>query len=352
MKAVKLEELAELVNGKLIGDAEVTVNGLCPIHQGFEGAITFCASKEYLSEINNTKASAVIVNREFELALKNKPGIVVESADYAFAVVAEHIAADYPPRQPAIHKTASVSENAKIGENVFIGANAVIDDYAEIGNNTVIEAQSYVGYKSKIGENCHVYQNVVIREHSIIGNRVIFQPGVKIGSDGFGYAFIKGEFKKIPQLGNVIIEDDVEIGANTCIDRARFENTIIRKGVKIDNLSQIAHNVQIGENSVVSALVGLSGTVKIGKNCLIGGQAGATDHITLGDNIRVYPQSGLIKDYGSNQDIGGSPAQTARKFRRHLAILKFLPDMHKDIRSLKNRIDEISRNTGIGSDLE
>jgi len=325
---------------------------LCPIHNGIEGAITFCASKEYLSEINTTNASAVIVNREFELALKNKSGIVVESADYAFALVAEHIAADYPPRKPEIHKSASISDTAKIGENVYIGANAVVDDLAEIGNNTIIEALSYVGYKSKIGENCHIYQNVVIREHSVIGNRVILQPGVNIGSDGFGYAFIQGEFNKIPQLGNVIIKDDVEIGANTCIDRARFENTIIEKGVKIDNLSQIAHNVQIGENSVVSSLVGLSGTVKIGKNCLIGGQAGATDHITLGDNIRVYPQSGLIKDYESNQDIGGAPAQSARKYRRHLAILKFLPDMHKDIRSLKNRVDEISRNTGIGSDLE
>ena len=352
MKAVKLKELAELVDGKIVGDEDITINGLCPIRQGIEGAITFCASKDYLSDINTTNASAVIVNKEFELALKNKSGIVVESADYAFALVAEHIAADYPPRKPAIHKTASISDTAKIGENVYIGTNVVVDDFAEIGNNTIIEALSYVGYKSTIGENCHVYQNVVIREYSTIGNRVILQPGVIIGSDGFGYSLIKGEFKKIPQLGNVIIKDDVEIGANTCIDRARFENTIIGKGVKIDNLSQIAHNVQIGENSVVSSLVGLSGTVKIGKNCLIGGQAGATDHITLGDNIRVYPQSGLIKDYESNQDIGGTPAQSARKYRRHLAILKFLPDMHKDIRSLKNRVDEISRNTGIGSDLE
>ena len=183
-------------------------------------------------------------------------------------------------------------------------------------------------------------------------NRVILQPGVIVGGDGFGYAFLQGEYKKIPQLGNVIIEDDVEVGANTCIDRARFESTIIKRGAKLDNLSQIAHNVNIGEHTVISSLVGLAGTVKIGKYCLIGGQSGATDHITLGDKIRVYPQSGLIKDYEGNQDLGGAPAQNAKKFRRFIAMQKFLPDMHKDIKFLKNRIDEISRNTGIGSDIE
>ncbi len=344
MRKATLKELAKLVDGELLGEGDIEISYLCPISMGVEDAITFCAAKNYAEQIEKTAAKAVVVNREFRDYVKRKPAIIVENADYAFALIAEYIAADYPPREPAIHKTAVIAENAEIGENVFLGPNVVVDEYAKIGANTIIEANSYIGYKVRLGTNCHIYQNVVIREHSQIGDRVIIQPGAVIGGDGFGFAFLDNQYKKIPQLGIVIIEDDVEIGANTCIDRARFDKTIIRKGSKLDNLIQIAHNVEIGEHTAIAAQAGFAGTSGCGDYCQIGGQVGMVPHIKVGNRVIIQPQAAVSKNFGDDIILAGTPAVEINKFRRIVGGQRLMPDALKKLRELETRLAVLEKN--------
>ena len=248
------------------------------------------------------------------------------------------------PQKSGISPRASISEKATIGSNCYIGDFAVIEAGAVVGNGAKIYPHCYVGDNVKVGEGTTLYPRVTIYEGCSVGNRCIIHAGAVIGADGFGFApNAAGGFDKIPQLGNVIIEDDVEIGANTCIDRAKTDSTIIRRGVKLDNLIQIGHNVQVGENTVSSAQTGIAGTTKIGHNCFIGGQVGFADHITVGDYVKIGSQSGIDRNVPDGETRFGSPALKGMGYYRSFAIFKDLPELAKQLRALEAKVAELTK---------
>jgi UDP-3-O-[3-hydroxymyristoyl] glucosamine N-acyltransferase len=260
----------------------------------------------------------------------------------AFAKVVNLFSKEAQKHPTGIHKHALVSSKAKVGKNVAIGAFAIIEDGANIGDNTIIYGGCYVGHGTKIGKDCLIYPQVCIRERLEIGNRVIIHSGTVIGSDGFGFANVRGVQHKIPQIGTVLIEDDVEIGANVTIDRARFDKTIIGKGTKIDNLVQIAHNVIAGENCIIVAQAGVSGSTVLGKNVTLAGQAGLVGHITVGDNAIVAAQGGVTKSVPANTMVSGYPAKPHDVAKKINACVQNLPNLYKKIRELEKRLEELS----------
>jgi UDP-3-O-[3-hydroxymyristoyl] glucosamine N-acyltransferase len=246
------------------------------------------------------------------------------------------------PRKQGISKLASISDKATIGENCYIGDFVVIEDGAKIGDNVQLYAQCYVGDNVTIGEGTKFYPGVKIYEGCKIGKNCIFHAGVVIGADGFGFAPKEdGTFAKIPQLGNVIIEDNVELGANTCIDRAKTDSTIIRAGVKLDNLIQIGHNVEVGSNTVMSAQVGIAGTTKVGSNCFIAGQVGIADHVTVGDRVQIGSKSGIDKSVPDGEIRFGFPALPGMQYHRSFAVFKNLPEMSQKLRDLEKRMTKV-----------
>jgi UDP-3-O-[3-hydroxymyristoyl] glucosamine N-acyltransferase (EC 2.3.1.-) len=240
-----------------------------------------------------------------------------------------------------IHKTAIIAKSVKLGKGVAVGPFCVIEEGAQIGDRSVIYASCYIGYKTKIGKDCLIYPKISIRDKITIGDRVIIHGGTVIGSDGFGFATVKGLHHKIPQIGTVVIEDDVEIGANVTIDRARFDKTIIGRGTKIDNLVQIAHNVVVGENSIIVAQAGISGSTVIGNNVTLAGQAGLVGHITIGDGAIVAAQAGVTKSVPPNTMVSGYPAREHESARKVIACVQRLPELVETIRDLKKRIEEL-----------
>ncbi|MBQ2142589.1 MAG: UDP-3-O-(3-hydroxymyristoyl)glucosamine N-acyltransferase, partial [Alistipes sp.] len=246
------------------------------------------------------------------------------------------------PRKTGISKLASIHEGAELGEGCFVGDFAVVEGTAKIGANVQIYPQCYIGDNVTIGEGTKLYPGVKIYEGCVVGKNCIIHAGVVIGADGFGFApKADGTFAKIPQLGNVIIEDNVELGANTCVDRAKTDSTIIRSGVKLDNLIQVGHNVQIGSNTVMSAQVGIAGTTKIGSNCFVGGQVGFADHITVGDNCKIGSQSGLDKNVPDGEIRFGTPALAGVQYHRSFAVFKTLPEMSQKLRDLEKRMAKV-----------
>ncbi|MFH0941255.1 MAG: UDP-3-O-(3-hydroxymyristoyl)glucosamine N-acyltransferase [Candidatus Omnitrophota bacterium] len=334
-----LRELALFVGGQIVGDPEVKISGVRGIKEAKKGDITFLANRRYMSLINETEASAIITPLDIESA--SKPIIKTQDPSFAFAQV---VAMMYPVKLKhpvGIHKTAVVAKNAKLGRGVAVGAHAVIEDGADIGDNTIIYAGCYVGGDVKIGSGCIFYANVSIRERVLIGDRVFIQSGTVIGSEGFGYANVGGKHRLIPQVGSVVIEDDVEIGANVTIDRARFDKTFIGKGTKIDNLVQIAHNVVIGENSIIVAQAGISGSTRIGNNVTIAGQAGLVGHIEIGDGAILAAQAGITKSVPPNTFVSGYPARPHNEAMRIYAAMTGLPELVKSVRELKKKVAEL-----------
>ena len=341
-----LREVAELVGGHLLDhsrDEAISIAGVSAIHEGQPGTITFCASDKYLDQVAGTAASAVLVNESFaeRLGSPTKPVVVCKIADYAFALVAEKLLADYPPREPGVHPTASVHPDAIIGDGVHIAPYAVVDAHASIGDGSVLESFSYVGYKARLGKSCHLYQHSVVREHCHLGNGVILQPGAIIGSDGFGYVPVGGRIEKIPQLGNVLVRDGAEVGANCTIDRARFRHTIIGPMVKIDNLVQVAHNCEIGAGTMLAAQAGLAGTTVVGSGCLIGGQAGFSGHVTVADGVRVGARAAVVKNLDVPGDYLGEPAVDAHEYKRYLAARRKVPGLVKRVKDLEARLRKL-----------
>jgi UDP-3-O-[3-hydroxymyristoyl] glucosamine N-acyltransferase len=333
--------LAKLVKGKITsGRKDVRISNFASIEDAKNGDITFSANHKYLPLLKNTKASAILIPH---LSDNIKPildedipsyltMILVENPDLAFSKIIDYFKPLPETMHKGIHPQTSIAKDVKLGKKVSIHAFVVIEKGTAISDNTVIYPNVYIGHSVKIGENCLIYPNVVIRESSVIGNNVIIHSGTVIGSDGFGYTVEKEKRIKIPQIGNVIIEDDVEIGANVTIARARFGSTIIRKSVKIDNLVHIAHNVEVGENSIIIAGVVIAGSVKIGKNVILAGQSGVAGHIQIGDNVKVGAKAGVMKDIPSNMIVAGFPA---RPYRRHLqeqALLGKLPHLIKTLK--------------------
>lgn len=336
-----IEKLAEIVSGEVKGAKEEIITGISGLAQAKKGDVSFLTNMKYTGEALKTAASVILVPQDMDLSvLKDKNLIIVSNPQYAYGTVLSMVEKErMNSLEIKIHSSASVSEKAKIGKNAYIGQNVVIEAGAEIGDNAKIYPNVYIGCNVKIGDDCIIYPNVVIREETSIGDRCIFQPGAVIGSDGFGFASVDGKTRKIPQIGRVEIGDDVEIGANTAVDRAAIDVTKIGSGTKIDNLVQIAHNVEIGENCMIVSQTGISGSTKIGNNVTIGGQTGLAGHIKIGNNVMISSQSGVGGNIKDGSVVGGNPLTDLRNSIKVRATMKHLPQMYLDVRKIKKQLE-------------
>ncbi len=336
----RLKELAEFVGGRIIGDEEVEIFGVASIEEAKKGEITFVASPKFLPKMAHTEASAIIVSPEITQA--DKPLLCVANPQLAFAKVVTLFS--HQPYQPkGVDPRAWISPTAHLGKDLTIYPFVYIGDRCRIGDRVTLYPGVSVGEDCSIGDDSILYANVSVYPKTVIGKRVILHSGVVVGSDGFGYVKEGTKSVKIPQVGSVEIEDDVEIGANTTVDRATLGKTIIRRGVKIDNLVQVAHNVVIGEDSIIVAQVGISGSTKIGRNVVLAGQVGIVDHVEIGDNVMVGAQSGVMHDLAPNEGYTGSPAIPHREFLRAIAVFPKLPEMRKRLLDLEKRLKELGK---------
>ena len=274
--------------------------------------------------------------------------LYAQNPEWAFILLLKHIDSQRVKYTPGIHPSAVISPKATLGANVTVGAHSVVEDGAVIGDNTVIYPQCYIGQNVKIGKNCLIYPQVVIREDCILKDFVILQAGAKIGSDGFGFTFHEGRHQKIPQIGNVVIESDVEIQSNTCIDRAKISSTTIGANTKIDNLVQIGHNVHVGMSSIMCAQVGVAGTTEIGNGVILAGQVGLAGHMKIGDRVQVGAQSGVVGSIPAGQTYFGYPAMPQKEAFRQVAILRKLPEMYTEFKKLKKQMDEAKKLSWFG----
>ena len=338
---VTVREIAQWVGGKVDGDETLAINGIGKIDDAQPGNLSFIANPKYAKFISDTNASAVLVEPDFPQS--DKTLIRVENPYFAFLTLTKKFHQAEPEVEPGVHPTAVIGTDTQFGENCRIGACAVIGKKCRIGENTIIYPGVVISDNVQIGDNALIYANVSIREGCSIGHNVIIHMGAVIGSDGFGFAFENGQYHKLPQVGIVVIEDDVEIGANTTIDRATLGETIVRKGAKIDNLVQIAHNVQIGEHTAIAAQAGISGSTKVGKYVRMGGQVGIVGHIEIGDQAAIGAQSGIMKAVEPGKTVFGSPGRDQRKTMRIEASLERLPDLLKQVKKLENRIQELEQ---------
>ncbi len=338
---VTVTELARLLDCPFEGNGQIEIRGVSSLEKAKEGDLVFLAHPKFRALLEETKASAAIIPPEEKC--ERIPVLKSENPHLSFIKAVDLFYKPYHPL-PGLHSTALVSSTAKIGKDVAIGAFAYIGDAAEIGDNTIIFPFAAIYPRVKIGKESTFHSHVSIREDTQIGDRVIIHNGAVVGSDGFGFIQAKDRSHiKIPQKGTVIIEDDVEVGANTTIDRATLGETVIRKGAKIDNLVQIAHNVEIGSNSILAAQVGIAGSSKIGKNVILGGQVGVADHVRIEDNVIAAAQSGVSKDIPAGSMVAGSPHLDIKIWRKSRALLPQLYDLAKDIKKLKKRVEELEK---------
>jgi UDP-3-O-[3-hydroxymyristoyl] glucosamine N-acyltransferase len=335
------KDIAALAGGKVEGNPDATVGTLAKIEEGKPGALSFLSNPAYAQYIYTTAATVVIVNNDFvaEQALPKDLTLVrVPDARAAFAKLLEAYN-QFRMNKVGVDASASVSSSAKIGKDVYIGAKAVIGDNVVIADKAKIYPNVTVGDNAKVGQNTIIYPGVVVYHDCVIGNNCILQSGTIVGGDGFGFQpNSDNNYAKVPHIGNVIIEDHVEIGANTTIDRATMGSTIIRRGVKLDNLIQIAHNVEIGENTVIAAQSGVAGSTKIGKNCLIGGQVGIIGHLVIGDGVKIAAQSGIGSNIPDNEIMQGSPAFQIGDYKRSYVMFRSLPNLADKIKELEKKI--------------
>ncbi len=336
-----LKEIARLVGGEIAGNADILIKGVCGIKEAESGELTFLANPKYLPYLDKTAASAVIVGKDIQSSAK--PLIRVDNPSLAFIKAAALFTKSDLGHPRGIHSTALIAKNAKLGKNVAIGSFVTIEEGVNLGDNTIVYSNSFIGKNTRIGRDCLIYPSVSIREDISIGDRVIIHNGAVIGSEGFGYVTVEGSHRHIPQTGTVVLEDDVEIGANTTIDRARFDKTVVGKGTKIDNLVHIAHNVIIGENSLIVAQAGVSGSTIIGNNVILAGQAGLVGHITIGDNAIVGAQGGVTKSVPANTFVSGYPARPHEAAMRVNACLQNLPKLFETVKELKKKIEELEK---------
>jgi len=337
------KQIASLIDGTIEGDENAIVNDFSKIEEGKSGSISFLSNPKYTHFIYNTEASVVIVDKNLKLEQDVKPTLI--RVDNAYESVAKllQIYQQMMPQKKGIDEHAVIAASAKIGQDVFIGAYVVIGENAVIGDGTQIEAHTVIGDNVSIGNQCHIYPHVTVYHGCKLGNRVVLHAGTVIGADGFGFAPTPNGYEKIPQIGIVTIEDDVEIGANTCVDRSTMGSTYVRKGVKLDNLIQIAHNTDIGENTVMSSQVGVAGSTKVGKWCMFGGQVGISGHITIGDNVHIGAQAGVPSSLKSNQTLIGTPVMEKIPFFKSQALYQRLPEIYKQISEMQKELDELKK---------
>jgi UDP-3-O-[3-hydroxymyristoyl] glucosamine N-acyltransferase len=334
---MRLREAAERVGGWVAPENyEKLIVGVASLDDANEGDLSFYANPKYLKALRKSHATAVLVPHGFAEEVRATRVWVDDPAE-AFAKLLEVFAPAPICPMPGIHSSAIVAADAEIGVGVTIEAFAIIESGARIGAHTVIGAHSYIGHHAVLGEECRLYPHVAIRERSVIGNRVVFHPGVVIGSDGFGYEFRDGRQQKIPQTGTVQIDDDVEIGANSTVDRARFGRTWIQEGVKIDNLVQIAHNVTIGRHTVICAQVGISGSVRVGNYVTLAGKVGVNGHIEIGDGAIAAAMGAITKSVPPREVLVGVPAKPAREYKRNLALLNNIDKLYERVKKLEGK---------------
>ncbi len=343
---MKLSEIAKVLNCELIGDGDVEIRRVSEIQSAVEGDITFIANPKYEKFFDTTRASAVIVSKSFSRRRDDLSLLFSDDPYYAFVKVLKLLNPPVELLPLGIHPSAVVAESASLGENVRIGANAVIGERVKIGDNTVIMPGVVIGDDVEIGSDVLIYPNVTIYHGCKIGNRVIIHSGTVIGSDGFGFVpRPDGSYEKIPQVGIVVIEDDVEIGSNCSIDRATLGETRIKRGAKLDNLIQIAHNVVIGENTVIAAQTGIAGSTKVGKNCVFAGQVGIVGHIEIADRTTIAAQSGVSKSITEPGKVYfGYPAREHSVALRIEGAIRQLPGLIKEFYELKSKIERLIKN--------
>lgn len=336
-------QIAMMINGSIEGDAVVSVESFGKIEEAKEGQLSFLANPKYEEFIYSTKASVIIINDGFELKQKISATLIrVADAYSAFATLLSKYQEIMQHQLSGVQEPCYLSKTASYGDNVFIGAFAYLGDHVKVGNNSKLYPNVYLGNNVSVGNNVIIHPGVKIYHDCKIGNNVTIHAGSIIGSDGFGFApQANGTFKKVPQIGNVVIEDHVEIGANATIDRATIGSTLIKSGAKLDNLIQIAHNVEIGNSTVIAAQAGVSGSTKIGNGVMIGGQAGIVGHIQLGDGAKVNAQSGVSKSIEAGKAVTGSPAYDYTSALRSQAAARKLPEMERRIKELETLVKQL-----------
>jgi UDP-3-O-[3-hydroxymyristoyl] glucosamine N-acyltransferase len=344
--AFTARQIADFLHGEIVGNPDVTVSDFSKIEEGKAGTLTFLANPKYTSYIYTTEADIVLVNNDFVPDKPIKPTLVkVPNAYKALASLLEMVNVA-KPRKTGHEAMSIVAPSAKLGEGVHVGAFAYVDENAAIGDRSVIYPQVYIGENVKVGKDCILYPGVKVYRDCVIGDRCIIHSGAVVGADGFGYTKESERYHKIPQVGNVVIEEDVEIGANTTIDRAVMGSTVIRRGVKLDNLIQVAHNCEIGEHTAMAAQVGIAGSTKIEEHCVLAGQVGIGGHITIGKNSQIGAQSGIISNTKEGSEVMGSPAIPLKSYFRASIITPKLPDMYKQLAALEREVAKLKEKLG------
>ena len=339
-------QVAAYINGTVEGDENAVINNFAKIEEGVPGAISFLANPQYEQYIYKTKSSVVLVNEDFKPTQPVAATLIRVKNAYEAVSRLLQLYESMKPKRTGISSLAFIAETAKVGKDVYIAPFVAIGDNAEVGDGAELHPHATIGARAKVGKNTIMYSNSVVYHDCVVGNNCILHAGCVIGADGFGFAPTAEGYEKIPQIGIVTIEDNVEIGANTCIDRSTMGSTIVRKGVKLDNLVQIAHNVEVGANTVMSAQVGVAGSAKVGEWCMLGGQVGVAGHITLGDRVYAAGQSGLSggrKLKEGNCTVMGYPAIEHQNFARSAAAYKNLPNLVKQVNELQKEIDELKK---------
>ncbi|MBR5276730.1 MAG: UDP-3-O-(3-hydroxymyristoyl)glucosamine N-acyltransferase [Bacteroidaceae bacterium] len=338
------KQIAAFIQGEIVGNENAEVYTFAKIEEGTPGALSFLSNPKYTEYIYTTKSSIVLVNKSFEAQKEIEATLIKVDNAYESLAKLMMLYESMKPKKQGISSLASIASSAKIGDNVYIAPFVVVGENCEIGDGSMLYDGVSIGDGAKIGEGCILYAHATVYHDCRIGNNCILHSGCVIGADGFGFAPTPDGYNKIPQMGIVTIEDNVEIGANTCIDRATMGSTIIHSGVKLDNLVQIAHNDEIGSHTAMAAQVGVAGTTKIGEWCIFGGQAGISGHCTIGDRTTVGPQCGTIGSLKGGETVLGSPAMDAKEYIRAAAYLKRLPEMNKTIKELKKEIEALKNN--------
>ena len=337
------KQIAAFVQGEIVGDENATVHTFAKIEEGVPGALSFLSNPKYTPYIYETKSSIVLVNKDFVPEQPISATLIKVNNAYESLAKLMTLYEQSHPKRVGIDPLAYVAPTAKIGKDVYLAPFACVGDGAVIGDGTALHPHATVGSNAKVGANCILYAHATVYHDCIVGNNCIMHAGSVVGADGFGFAPSPNGYEKIPQIGIAILEDNVEIGANTCIDRATMGATIIHKGVKLDNLVQIAHNVEVGANTVMASQVGVAGSTKIGEWCMFGGQVGIAGHITIGDKVNLGAQSGIPGSLKANQQLIGTPPMEMKPYFKSQAIFRKLPDMYKEVSALRKELEELKQ---------
>lgn len=340
------KQIAEMIGGRVVGDEQAAVSTFAKIEEGKAGAISFLANKKYTHYIYETQSSVVLVDDDMELDGEVPCTLIRVKSAYEAVAKLLQLYESMKPKKTGVSPLAFIADSAVIGKDCYIAPFAVIEAGAQVGDGCQLHPHATVGERVTIGAGTTIYSNAVVYHDCKIGARCVLHAGCVIGADGFGFAPAEGGYDKIPQIGIVTVEDDVEIGANTCVDRSTMGSTYVRHGVKLDNLVQIAHNTDIGANTVMSSQVGVAGSTKVGEWCMFGGQVGVSGHITIGDKVMLGAQSGVPSSIKSNQQLIGTPPMEMRPYFRSQAIFRRLPEMYKELSALRQEINELKAQKG------